>query len=363
MESKKKKINQILTRNQIISSMVWAIVILASSYSLGSSRKEIIYILIAGFFIEFLRITSSNKAMKKASKQDENGEKTTYGVTYDGSTARAKFLGIHVNVDEDDETGEVCVGTHRWVYDSDGEVTHKRIRKLKFDGHWGGVGIGINGYVNDKFQYQLPKEYETLDLVWHKSVNVDLNVYEQNINLSHNNNIGLITGIGFSIYNYSFNKSFTVIQDSNFYYTAYNQGVNVRKSKLVTNYITVPVLFEIQDKNPNPLTKYRWHVNVGAIFGVRVHAHQKTYWNDTNKDFNLTDPVSSEIIATSTSPSYPKSKVHDNFYLRPFKVDASLRVGWGWIDLYANVALTELFIKDKGPKLYPFTVGIMLVSW
>jgi len=75
MENQKKKINQILTRNQIISSMVWAIVILASSYSLGSSKKEIIYILIAGFFIEFLRITSSNKAIKKVSKQDENGEK------------------------------------------------------------------------------------------------------------------------------------------------------------------------------------------------------------------------------------------------------------------------------------------------
>ena len=67
-----KKVNQILTRNQIISSIIWAIVILACSYSLGSSNKGIIYILIAGFFVEFLRITSSNKALKKANKQEEN---------------------------------------------------------------------------------------------------------------------------------------------------------------------------------------------------------------------------------------------------------------------------------------------------
>ena len=72
MENQKKQVNQILTRNQIISSIIWAIVILACSYSLRSSNKEISYILIAGFFIEFLRITSSNKALKKAIKQEGN---------------------------------------------------------------------------------------------------------------------------------------------------------------------------------------------------------------------------------------------------------------------------------------------------
>ncbi|MGA8263634.1 MAG: hypothetical protein WB779_04250 [Ignavibacteriaceae bacterium] len=66
------EINQILTKNQILSSIIWAIVILACSYVLESSNKAISYILIAGFFIEFLRITSSNKALKKANKQEKN---------------------------------------------------------------------------------------------------------------------------------------------------------------------------------------------------------------------------------------------------------------------------------------------------
>lgn len=294
---------------------------------------------------------------------DKEGEKTTYGMTYDGSVARAKFLGIQVDVNEDDETGEVRIGSHKWVYDSEGEVTHKRVKLNKFNGHWGGVGIGINGYVNDKFSYELPKEYEFMDLLWQKSANIDLNIYEQNINLSPNKNIGLITGIGYSIYNYRFTKSFTVMQDSNYFTATYNKGINVRKSKIVTNYITVPLLIEIQDNNPSPLTKYRWHVNLGAIFGVRVHSHQKTYFEETNKDYDLVHPVTGDVVAIATSPSENKSKVRDDFYLRPFKVDASLRVGWGWINLYANVSMTEMFSKNKGPKLYPFTVGIMLTSW
>lgn len=70
MESK-KKFNQILTRNLIISSIVWASVIISVSLISGDSKKEIVYILLAGFFIEFLRITSSNKLLKKDNEDDK----------------------------------------------------------------------------------------------------------------------------------------------------------------------------------------------------------------------------------------------------------------------------------------------------
>jgi len=66
-----KKLNQMLTRNLIISCIVWASVILGCSLNSGSSNKEITYILISGFFVEFLRITSSNKSLKKADNQEE----------------------------------------------------------------------------------------------------------------------------------------------------------------------------------------------------------------------------------------------------------------------------------------------------
>ena len=64
----KIKLNRTLTRNLVISSIVWASGILACSFNLGSSNKEIIYILISGFFVEFLRISSLNKVLKKEIK-------------------------------------------------------------------------------------------------------------------------------------------------------------------------------------------------------------------------------------------------------------------------------------------------------
>jgi len=70
--NKKKKINRSLTRNLIISSIVWAAVIIGCSVNSGGSNKEILYVLIAGFFVEFLRITSFNKSLLKDSEEEGN---------------------------------------------------------------------------------------------------------------------------------------------------------------------------------------------------------------------------------------------------------------------------------------------------
>lgn len=71
----KKKTNQTSVRNIIISSIVWAGVLLACSFTADDSNKKIVYILISGFFVEFLRMTSSNKPQKKETKTNEHSIK------------------------------------------------------------------------------------------------------------------------------------------------------------------------------------------------------------------------------------------------------------------------------------------------
>ena len=66
-----KKINIMLSRNKIMSSLIWAAVIFACSLSSVNTSKEITYILLSGFFIESLRISSSNKSLKKNIKEKE----------------------------------------------------------------------------------------------------------------------------------------------------------------------------------------------------------------------------------------------------------------------------------------------------
>ena len=68
-----KKLIQILTRIQIISSIIWAIILIVCYQILGESNKEISLILICGFFIEFLLISSSKNNLKKQNARTERG--------------------------------------------------------------------------------------------------------------------------------------------------------------------------------------------------------------------------------------------------------------------------------------------------
>ena len=64
-----KKLIQVLTRIQIISSIVWAILLITCYQVVGESYKEISLILICGFFIEFLLISSSKNNLKKVKSE------------------------------------------------------------------------------------------------------------------------------------------------------------------------------------------------------------------------------------------------------------------------------------------------------
>jgi hypothetical protein len=66
-----KKTKQFLSNTLIINSIVWATVMIVSYFILGEAYKKINFILLSGFFIEFLRFNSAkNKLDKTTSKKD-----------------------------------------------------------------------------------------------------------------------------------------------------------------------------------------------------------------------------------------------------------------------------------------------------
>jgi len=66
-----KKTKQFLSNTIIINSIVWATVMIVSYLILGDAYEKINYILLSGFFIEFIRINSAkNKLDKTTSKKD-----------------------------------------------------------------------------------------------------------------------------------------------------------------------------------------------------------------------------------------------------------------------------------------------------
>lgn len=270
---------------------------------------------------------------------DGNVKTKTYVVEEDGNTTRVNVGSVNIEVIDGDST-RVIVGNRELVVDDDGNVSFKRSKKNKFNGHWGGFDLGINGYVDDNFNTNVPAAYSFLDLKYEKSIDVNINFYEQNFNLI-NNQLGMITGLGVRWNNYRLADNIQLVPDSAQIYGYKDTGINWEKSKLVANYLTVPLLFEYQTNRFSSTNSF--HITAGMMLGWRFRTYTKMMNQETGRNVE-------------------KIKGED-FHMAPFRYDAMARIGWGVINLYATYSLNTLFQDGQGPELYPFAVGITLAGW
>lgn len=270
---------------------------------------------------------------------DANVKTKTFAVEEDGNTTRVNVGSVNIEVVDGDST-RVIVGNRELMVDEDGSVSFKRSKKNKFNGHWGGFDLGVNGYVDDNYNTNVPDEYSFLDLKYEKSIDVNINFYEQNINLA-NNKFGMITGLGVRWNNYRLADNIQLVPDSAQIYGYKDTQTNWEKSKIVANYLTVPVLFEYQTNRFSSTNSF--HVTAGMMLGWRFRTYTKMMNQETGRNVE-------------------KIKGED-FHMSPFRYDAMARIGWGVINLYATYSLNTLFQDGQGPELYPFAVGITLVGW
>jgi len=260
----------------------------------------------------------------------------------DGDSTLIRLGDYDINVKELEDKTRIEMGNHDLEIDDEGNVKFKKSKKEKFDGHWGGFDLGVNGLLTPESTLDMPEGYEYLDLKMEKSINVALNLYEQNFNLIEEN-FGLVTGLGVEWNNYRFKNNVLIdLNDSDGLVGNYleEEGVRYIKSKLVTTYLTLPVMFEYQTNNMSKASSF--HIGAGVLSGLRIGTHTKFMYDDGDEE---------------------NDKERGAVVLNPFKVDLMARIGWGKINLYGKYALIDLFKSGKGPELYPFSVGISLVNW
>lgn len=152
--------------------------------------------------------------------------------------------------------------------------------------------------------------------------------------------VRVFTGIRYDIHNYRFQNNFTRLTQDQPEFTAVEIGgplidpIPVEKSKLVVNYIGVPVSLGFQDK-PGDNSKFSAKVGVHAGYRVRTHTKIKQTGGNVEKqfdDFNMND-----------------------FYLSPF-----VNVSYGDMGLYMRYPLTNLFKNGQGANTQVIQFGITL---
>jgi hypothetical protein len=236
-------------------------------------------------------------------------------------------------------------------------------RKDKFNGHWAGIDLGWNGYVNSNFNMVFPPEESYLNLNSARSMTVDINPFELNLNLAKNH-FGLTSGLGLTFNNYYFSNSTLLIHDSSTlmaYRMVDQNGVkaDMKVNKLTAVWLTLPVLFEYQTNNRMRLNSF--HVTLGVIGGVRLCSYTKQSFYSRNTTYYLQDDAANTVgsVYVDTHPTV----THNQYHMNPFKLDATVRIGWSFLNFFANYTVTPMFMKNQGPELYPWAVGITLIGW
>ncbi len=216
-----------------------------------------------------------------------------------------------------------------------GKNKHHEVDPNKFRGHWEGIGFGFNAFDKPDYSMYNATDKDFMSLNQGKSLEIDFNFYELNIGLCKNY-VGLVSGMGLSFNNYRFENSYTLQKGQFITEPVSLNPDNLSKTKLAITYLNVPLLLEFQV--PVNHNEGRLFVNAGIIGGVKIGSHTKVKYGDK------------------------KDKDRSGFNLNSFKYEASARIGYKDICLFANYSLTPLFQSGKGPELTPFTIGISFLN-
>jgi hypothetical protein len=289
-----------------------------------------------------MKVQFMNKDVVKAVETDGGakvkvGKIGKFAYQEDRDTTKIRIGGKQINIIDGWHGTRIRIEkVHSWDPDQDKFFLEK---EPEFRGHWAGFEMGVNGFTDENYTSY---DYDFMELDMAKSIAVNLNFLQYDISLQkERNTIGLITGLGLEWNNYRFDNDIT-LQKVNGVIQPLDLSVEqpdwkIKKTKLTTLYLTVPLLLEFQI--PVKYKKRRVHMSAGVVGGLRLGSHTKIKHDGD------------------------KVKDHDDFKLKTLRYAAHARIGYRSLNFFATYGLTELFESGKGPDLTPFTVGITLISF
>ena len=205
-------------------------------------------------------------------------------------------------------------------------------KNLLFDAHWNGFGAGLNLLLDPGSTANLTNDYNFLDLRPLRSWVFNFNIADVGIAFDRRHIAGLYTGIGLSWNNYSFNNPIRLIKGETHLEGEWIDPAVavVKKSKLGVLYLQVPLMIEVRPTR-------RFNIAAGVTGGLRIDT-----W--TNIKFLNGDT----------------NKVHNDYYVNPFKLDASLRVGGEYLGFFADYNLLPTFNEAHAPSRHTVSFGFSL---
>lgn len=213
----------------------------------------------------------------------------------------------------------------------------KNGKKQRLD-HFSGIDLGVNGFFSEDGEFDLENDAEFMNLNYAKSWSIAFNFFEVYIPIAKEK-FGVSTGLGIEFNNYFFDKEITLASTGDTTIGIVDPTKNIDKNRLKATVLNWPVFLET---NIGKDAKHSFHLAVGGMVSYRLGSKTKQEFEQNGEDF--------------------KVKNRTDFNMNPFRVNAVARIGYGSFTLFASYGLTPLFDDNKAPEIYPFTVGVSILT-
>ena len=255
------------------------------------------------------------------------------------NTTSVSIPGIAVEVNEVSDTiVKISMGQRRYeIIEGDDRtfISETRKPKNKFEGHYAGVTLGFNWYVNPDFKTSFAPSDDFVELSIGKSMSFGINPLQYSIGLQKNKNtIGLVLGAGWTVHNYRFDHNYQLVKGENGMTSGIPYERELSKNELTISYINIPLLMEFQIPLKN--NDDRIIFDIGGYCGFKIGSHTKM------------------VEAQNDN----KHKKRPDININPIQYGSMVQIGYKQARLFATYNFSTLFNKDKGPELYPMQVGV-----
>jgi len=224
-------------------------------------------------------------------------------------------------------------------FDFDHEDANKDSKKKKrrsFEAHYAGFDFGLNNLLNSENKMEFPNGYENMELNFSKSWTLAVNPIEHSIVIIPRL-LGLVTGAGLEWNNYHFDNNINLMEsESKQIFAVTETEKEYYKNSLNVFHVNVPLMLELH-------VGEGLNLGVGVYGGVRLGAKTKQFYKENDNKFKL--------------------KNKDDYQISPYNYGVTVRFGMKDYQLFANYSLMPFFKENRGPEMYPISVGITFPSF
>ncbi len=244
-------------------------------------------------------------------------------------------------------------------------IKERRTERRNMFTYWSGVDVGVNTLLDADGSTDLGEGADFMQVDHGKSRFVSINFMEQKIEFG-THHVGLLTGLGWEFVNYRLKNNVMLAYNADSVYGSVLDDPDLRKNKLRQMGFRVPLMLEFNTKRAPMPTE----ADVLAMRADTTGALAKRFKHSRKNNFHIAmGMVGSWYFDTmykqkwSEDGELRKSRSKGDYLLLPYRAAASVRIGYGGLNLFAEYSLTPLFRDGKGPELTPITVGLTLVGF